>query len=107
LQAALTETMQQATDLIAAANTIAASDLGSWAYELTVAGLGGADDYMACLGYLQQLGVVNHVSIVSAQRGTATFRLQLNALPQYLEDVLLGGKFLGFDEDERQFFLQH
>jgi hypothetical protein len=107
LQAALTESMQQATDLIAAANTIAASDLGSWMYELTVTGLGGADDYRGCLGYLQQINVVNHVSVVSARRGSATFRLQLNALPQYLEDVLLGGKFLGFDEDERQFFLQH
>ena len=107
LQAVLTKSMQQAIDLVAAANTIAAADLGSWMYELTVAGLANADDYGRCLGYLQQLSVVKHVSVVSAQRGSATFRLQLNALPQYLEDVLHGGQFLGFDEDEHYYFLQH
>jgi hypothetical protein len=107
LQAVLTKSMQQAIDLVAAAKTIAAADLGSWMYELTVAGLADADDYGRCLGYLQQLSVVKHVFVVSAQRGSATFRLQLNALPQYLEDVLQGGQFLGFDEDEHNYFLQH
>jgi hypothetical protein len=107
LQAVLTESMQQAIDLIAAANTIAAADLGSWMYELTIAGLADADDYGRCLGYLQQLSVVKHVSVVSARRGSATFRLQLNALPQYLEAVMLGGQFLGFDEAEHKYFLQH
>jgi hypothetical protein len=105
LQAALTQSMQEAVDLAAAANTIAASDLGTWVHELTVAGLGGADDYERCLGYLQQLSVVNQVSVVSAHQESVTFRFELNALPQYLEETLLGGRFLEFDEDELNYFL--
>jgi hypothetical protein len=105
LQAALTQSMQEAVDLVATANTIAATDLGTQVYELTVAGLGSADDYRRCLNYLQQLSVVNQVSVVSAQPGNATFRLELNALPLYLEETLLGGQFLEFDEDKRNYFL--
>jgi len=105
LQAALTQSMQEAVDLAAAANTITASDLGTQVHELTVAGLGDAGDYERCLGYLQQLSVVDQVSVVSAQPGNVTFRLELNALPQYLEETLLAGRFLEFDEDERNYFL--
>ena len=105
LQAALTQSLQEAVDLVAAANTIAASDLGTQMHELTVAGLGNADDYQRCLDYLQQLSVVNQVSVVSAQPGNVTFRLELNALPQYLEETLLAGRFLEFDEDELNYIL--
>ena len=68
-------------------------------------GLGGAGDYERCLTYLQQLSVVNQVAVVSAQPGNVTFRLELNALPQYLEETLLGGQFLEFDEDELNYLL--
>jgi len=105
LQAALTQSMQEAVNLVAAANSIAASDLGTWMHDLTVAGLEGADDYERCLGYLQQLSVVNQISVVSAHQGSVTFRFELNALPQYLEETLLGGRFLEFDEDELNYFL--
>jgi len=105
LQAALTQSIQEAVDLVAAANTIAASDLGAQLHELTVAGLGNAGDYRRCLAYLQQLSVVDQVSVISAQPGNVTFRLELNALPQYLEETLLAGQFLEFDEDELNYFL--
>jgi len=105
LQAALTQSMQEAIDLIATAHSIAAADLGAQVHELTVAGLGGAGDYQRCLGYLQQISVVNQVSVISAQPGNVTFRLELNALPQYLEETLLSGRFLEFDEDELSYFL--
>ena len=105
LQAALTQSMQEAIDLVAAANSIAASDLGTQVHELTVAGLEDADDYWRCVSYLQQLSVVNQVSVVSAQPGNVTFRLELNALPQYLEETLLGGRFLEFDKEELTYFL--
>jgi hypothetical protein len=105
LQSALTQSMQQAVDLVAAANTIAATDLGNWTHELNVAGIGNAGDYARCLGYLQQLSMVNRVSVVSAQPGSVAFRLELGALPQYLEETLLGGQFLGFDEDEHNYYL--
>ena len=105
LQAALVQGMQETIDLIAAANTIAASDLGLSTYELNVAGIADAEDYWRCLGYLQELSVVNHVTVVSAAPGNVTFMLELSALPQYLEETLQGGQFLGFDEDQGNFFL--
>ena len=105
LQAALIQSMQEAVDLVAAANSIAASDMGAQVHELTVAGLGDAADYLRCLGYLQQLSVVNQVSVVSAQPGNVTFKLELNTLPRYLEETLLSGRFLEFDERESAYFL--
>jgi len=105
LQAALVESMQQAVDQVAAANTIAATDLGTWMHPLEIAGLAGADDYSRCLGYLQQLNVVNQVSVRSAKAGTVTFMLELNALPQYLDDALLDGQVLAADEDGLGYYL--
>ena len=106
IQAAMTESLQQAVDLIAAANTIAASDLGATVHQLTVNGIRNSDDYTRCLAYLQQLGVVSEVSVVSAQPGNVTFSLELNALPRYLEDALLSGRFLGFDETRNSWSLR-
>jgi hypothetical protein len=88
LQAALNEGLQQAVDQIAAVNTIAAADLGSWQQELTVTGLRGAGDYRRVLNYLQNISVVQEVAVVAARPGTVTFRLALSALPQYLEESL-------------------
>lgn len=105
LQAALTENMQQAADWIAAANTIAATDLGNWVQELTVLGLNDAEDYSRCLSYLQGLSVVDHVAVVSARAGEVTLRLSLSALPLYLEEKLVEGQVIGFDEDERNYRL--
>jgi len=105
LQAALNESLEQAVDQVAASNTIAASDLGTWMYDLTVKGLRNAGDYAHCLSYLQGLSVVTDVAVLSAQPGRATFRLQLSALPRYLEESLLGGQFLDFDETEHLYFL--
>lgn len=105
LQAALNESLELAIDQVAASKTIAASDLGAWMYDLTIAELRNADDYRRCLDYLQGLGVVNEVAVLSAQPGRATFRLQLSALPRYLEEAILGGQFLEFDETERFYFL--
>jgi hypothetical protein len=94
LEAALVEGMQQAIDQIAAANTIAAADLGSWQYDMTIAGLGGPADYLRCLNYLQSISVVEGVAVVSAQPGTVRFRLALTALPRYLEEALDAGSVL-------------
>ena len=105
LQLALTESLQLAVDQVAAANTIAAADLGAWMHQLTVSGLRNADDYERCLSYLQDIGVVEDVSVISATPGLVIFRLQLSALPRYLEETLLGGRVLGFDENEAQYFL--
>lgn len=105
LQAALNESLEQAIDQVAASNTIAASDLGAWMYDLTIAELRNADDYRRCLDYLQGLGVVSEVAVLSAQPGRATFRLQLSALPRYFEEAVMGGQFLEFDETERFYFL--
>lgn len=105
LQAALQSAMQQAVDQIAAANTIAAADLGSWEQELTVAGLRGAAGYQRCLAYLQRLSVVDGVTVVAARPGVATFRLALRAVPRYLEEAFAADGVLAWVESERRFVL--
>jgi len=105
LEAALVEGMQEAIDQIAAAHTIAASDLGSWQHEMTIVGLGGAADYLRCLNYLQGISVVEGVTVVSAQPAAVTFRLALNALPRYLEEALDAGGVLQRSDPESDYAL--
>jgi hypothetical protein len=94
LESALAEGLQQAIDQVARSSAIVATDLGSWSHELTVTGLGSALDYQSCLGYLQGIGVVDSVSVLSAKPATVTFRLELNALPEYLEKAFEGESVL-------------
>ena len=94
LQAALTEGLQQVTDQLAALDTIAATDIGSWSQELVVTGLNGPADYQRCLGYLQGISIVDEVAVVAARPGSVTFRLALTALPDYLERSLAGDAVL-------------
>jgi hypothetical protein len=103
LQAAMTESIQQSIDLIASANAIAASDLGIWNHQITVAGVNNAGEYERCLSYLQKLSIVNQVSVVSAGKGRITFDLELSAIPAYLEEVLKDGGVLELDEDEESY----
>ena len=102
----LTESVEQAADLVAAANTIVASDRGSGVYELTVSGVNGAEAYSRCLTYLQGLSVVDAVSVQSARAGQVRYLLQLNALPQYLEDTLNSGRVLERNEPEGDYALR-
>jgi len=106
LQFLLTESVEQAADLVAAANTIVASDRGSGVYELTVSGVNGAEAYSRCLTYLQGLSVVDAVSVQSARAGQVRYLLQLNALPQYLEDTLNSGRVLERNEPEGDYALR-
>jgi hypothetical protein len=105
LQAAMSTALHDAVDQVAAANTIAATDLGSWEQTLTVAGLRGAADYQRCLAYLQSISVVDAVDIVSAQPGVVTFRLALNALPRHLEESLGKGGVLEWQASETRYRL--
>jgi hypothetical protein len=89
LQRALGDSMQEAVNLVASAHTIAAIDQGKWLHELTVTGIGGADDYRRCLDFLQNLSVVDRVSVRSTSRGTVHFSLELNAMPLYLDETLV------------------
>ncbi|MDH3925728.1 MAG: DUF2066 domain-containing protein [Xanthomonadales bacterium] len=106
LQAALTESLQQTVDYVAAANTIAAADLGIWKHEVTVAGVNTAAAYERCLAYLQKFSIVNQVGVVSAQSGRITFRIELSALPQYFETALADDGVLTRDEDESFYFFR-
>jgi hypothetical protein len=106
LQAAMNTALHEAVDQVAAANTIAATDLGSWQQTLTIAGLGGAAEYQRCLAYLQGLSVVESVQVVAAQPGAVTFKLGLNALPRYLEEALAAGRVLEWRESEARYRLQ-
>jgi len=94
LQAALGDGMEEAIDRISAANTIAAADLGTWTRDLTVGGIANERAYARVLGYLQGLGVVSKVAVVSAVPTRVTFHLTLSAMPRYLEDAIAAGQVL-------------
>jgi hypothetical protein len=52
------------------------------------------------------LSVVDAVSVRSARAGQVRYRLQLNALPQYLEDTLNSGRVLEREEPDGDYFLR-
>jgi len=81
---ALEEGMNTAIGEIVAKNTIAAADQGQGSYDLSVVGLGSANRYAECIGYLDGLSVVEGVDVRSASAGKVQFKLTLNALPDYL-----------------------
>ena len=88
LSFALVDGLHQLTDLVAARDAIAPSAQGNWQFELAVSGFLGADDYARCLAYLQGLSVVDEVNILEVKPGEIRFALELNALPQYLENEI-------------------
>ncbi len=106
LQQALADSMHEAVNLVAQANTIAAIDQGRWLHEMTVTGIRGADDYRRCLGYLQQLSIVDRVAVTAASRGMVHFSLELNAVPLYLDETLSSGPVLEFDGTENRWSLR-
>jgi hypothetical protein len=106
LQLVLSESVHQAADRIAEANSISAADQGKWVYELTVRGVAGADDYSRCLAYLNTLSVVEQVRVVHAGGGLVRFSLELNAVPQYLEDALSSGSMLEYIDSEDAYLLR-
>jgi hypothetical protein len=106
LQLVLSESMQQAVDRVAQANTIIAADQGRWPHELTVTGIAAANDYARCLAYLQNLSVVEQVRVARASAGRVRFKLELNALPQYLDQALSSGSMLEFIDSEDAYLLR-
>jgi len=94
LMFALAQGIHQMTDQIAAGNTIAASEQGSWTADVTVGELNGGRDYAACLEYLQKLSLVAGVEILGADPGRVHFRLQLNASPEHLSEAFSRGTVL-------------
>ncbi len=100
LQQALGNSMHEAVNRVAASQTIAAVDQGQWLHELTVSGIADADDYRLCLGYLQNLSIVDQVSVSAASRGVVHFSLELNTTPAYLDVTLSSGSALEYYEAE-------
>jgi len=94
LMNALAEGAHQMADHIAAGNTIAASEQGVYTIDMTVGGLNNARSYAHCLGYLQNLSLVNAVEILGADPGRVHFRLQLNASQEHLSEALRLGTVL-------------
>lgn len=105
LQWVLRESIEESVDRVAEANTIAAADQGKRLHELTVTGITNADDYARCLAYLQSLSVIDRVTVGFAQAGLVRFKLELNALPQYLKEVLSGSSVLEFIESQSSYLL--
>ena len=94
LESALIDGLQKAVDQVASSSAIGASDLGTWHQELTVTGLRSAVDYQQCLTYLQGIDIVEDVAVMSARPSAMTFKLELSALPRYLEEVFEDGSVL-------------
>ena len=94
LMFALAAGVHQMTEKIAAVNAIAISEQGQNSVEITIGGLYGANDYVRCLGYLQQLSLVTAVEILAAQPGRVHFQLQLNASTEYLTESFNRGTVL-------------
>jgi hypothetical protein len=94
LMFALAEGIHQIADYVATGNTIAVSEQGSWFIDISIGELHSAEDYAACLGYLQNLSLVTAVEILGADPGRVHFRLQLNAKGNYLAGVFERGNVL-------------
>jgi hypothetical protein len=91
---ALAQGIHWMADRIAEANTIAATEQGSRMVEVAIGGLNSADDYVACLDYLQNLSLVTAVSVLAAEPGQVRFRLEINAPSNYLSATLRRGTVL-------------
>ena len=71
-----------------------------------ISGLRNSRDYQRCLSVLQDNAIVSRVDVVSAKTPDVTFRLQLTALPQYLEDDLKNSGVLEFNEEDSRFYMK-
>ncbi len=105
IQKALEEGMHMTINEIASANSIAASDQGQRLFQMSVAGLATADDYIRCLSYLQSLSLVEQVKVEKAGPGRVNFGLTLNAPPDYLLSTLEAGNVLVAADMESEFLL--
>ena len=94
LMYALAEGMNLMADQIAMNNAIAASEQGESVMDLTVGGIKNASAYADCLGYLQNLSLVDAVDVLGANPGIVNFRLHLNASEEHLTDALESGSML-------------
>jgi hypothetical protein len=107
LSFALVDGLHRLTDLVAARDAIAPSAQGLWHSELQITGLLGADDYARCLAYLESLSVVEQVNVAEAGPGAVRFLLDLNALPEYLENELDRDAVLVAGTFENEYSLVH
>jgi len=90
---ALVDGLHRLADLVAARDSIAASAQGEWTTEVRVLGLRGTADYARALAYLESLSVVDAVTVSEAGPGSVRFRLDLNAMPEYLQSELQRDRF--------------
>jgi hypothetical protein len=84
LRFALAEGIHHMTDQIASSNSISASDHGEWVVDVTIGELNSAEDYINCLGYLQNLSIVTGVEILGANPGLVVYNsmLRYNTCPK-------------------------
>jgi hypothetical protein len=91
---ALANGLHRLIDLVAARDSIRGSGVEGVQARLLIGGLHGPEDYARCLAYLEKLSMVDAVVVESAQAGQVGFRLDLNAEPQFLVEVLRRDGFL-------------
>lgn len=81
---ALVDGLHQLADFVAARDAIQPSGLGDWRFEMVVSGLRHSRAYAECLAYLESLSLVDGVDVLAVHGDAVTFRLDLNAMPEYL-----------------------
>ena len=106
LETALAAALHQAVDEIATSQVIAPSDQGSWVHEISVVGVQSAEDYARCVAFLENLSVVDDLSVRSASPGQVSFYLTLNAAPEYLEQLIASSAPFKVDELTGEYQLQ-
>ena len=94
-------------DLVAARDSIRGSGVEGVQTRLPIGGLHGADDYARCLAYLENLSMVDAIVVESAQAGQVGFRLDLNAEPQFLVEVLRRDGFLTPGSESGEYCLSY
>ncbi|MEE4172976.1 MAG: DUF2066 domain-containing protein [Xanthomonadales bacterium] len=87
LQTALDDGMNELVDLVASLNAIAPSGQGVFSTELLLVDLRGSADYARSLAYLESLGLVEGVEVLSIGPAGLRLKLDLNAEPSYLQGV--------------------
>ena len=91
---ALTDGLHRLTDIVAEADSIRSVAGRTWNYQIVVQGLADAASYARTLTYLEELSLVERLTVESAAPGRVGFALELNAEPRYLDEIIIRDRVL-------------
>lgn len=105
LGVALTDGIDQLADLVASVNAIGPDGQGDYRADLLLTGLAGSGDYARSMAYLSGLSLVDAVDVLGVGPSGLRLRLDLNAAPNYLHEVLRRDGVLAVGERPDEFRL--